>query len=124
MNNRDVFFISLFTFLTVVIWVVADAYHSFVASTIPAPLQRAMAPITPKLDTAIIQNLKKRGEVIKETPLVIPTSESSLSASIASNSPTLVLSPSVTPSFPSPTITLTPTVTPSLFPTLVPSPTP
>lgn len=124
MNNRDVFFISLFTFLTVVIWVVADAYHSFVASTIPVPLQRAIAPITPKLDTTVIQGLKKRGEVIKENPLILPTPISSLSANIATVSPTLSLSPSITITIPSPTVTVLPTITPRLSPTISPLPTP
>ena len=121
MNNRDVFFISLFTFLTVIIWVVADAYHTFVASTISAPLQRAIAPITPKLDTAIIQSLKKRGEVINESPLIIPTPISS-SSGIASSSPSLT--PSISLTIASPTATVFLTITPSVLPTISPSLTP
>lgn len=60
MKSRDLLILSILTFVTVVIWVLADAWHAYVTSTITASLSQTIKPLTPKLDTGVIESLKKR----------------------------------------------------------------
>lgn len=62
MKSKDLLILSILTFVTVVIWVLADAWHAYVTSTITASLQQTIKPLTPKLDTSVIELLKKRQE--------------------------------------------------------------
>lgn len=72
MNSKDLLIISIFTFLTVVVWIVTDAYHAWVTSTVPLPLLRAIEPLSPRLDTAVISALKERGQVVKAPSFSTP----------------------------------------------------
>lgn len=60
MKSKDLLILSILTFVTVVIWVLADAWHAYVTSTITASLQQTIKPLTPKLDINVIESLKKR----------------------------------------------------------------
>lgn len=60
MKSKDLLILSILTFVTVIIWVLADAWHAYVTSTITASLQQTIKPLTPKLDTSVIELLKKR----------------------------------------------------------------
>lgn len=59
MRNKDIFFLSLLTFLTVVAWIGFDIYHAAVTSTISPILEKQIQPLTPKFDTEIVEVLKK-----------------------------------------------------------------
>lgn len=52
--------LSILTFVTVVVWIVADAWHAYVTSTITASLQQTIKPLSPRLDLSVIDGLKKR----------------------------------------------------------------
>lgn len=52
--------LSILTFLTVVVWIAADAWHAYVTSTISSALQLTIKPLTPTIDLGVVDNLKKR----------------------------------------------------------------
>jgi hypothetical protein len=60
MNNKDVLIISVLTFITVVVWIAADAWHAYVTSTISSSLQQTIKPLNPKLDLTVLETLKSR----------------------------------------------------------------
>lgn len=60
MKSKDLLIVSLFTFITVVIWIAADAWHAYITSTITASLQQTIKPLSPKLDYSVIDSLKSR----------------------------------------------------------------
>lgn len=62
MKEKEVLFLAVATLITASAWVVFDAYHAYTTSTIPKALEEIALPITPKIDTKIIQDLKVRYE--------------------------------------------------------------
>lgn len=60
MKNKDYLILSILTFLTVVIWIIADAWHAYVNSTISTALQQTIKPLNPTLDTSVIDMLKNK----------------------------------------------------------------
>jgi len=64
MKDKDVLFISVATLITALAWVVFDAYHAYTTSTIPKELEEIALPITPIIDTNIVQSLKSRTEPV------------------------------------------------------------
>jgi hypothetical protein len=95
MNNRDFLIISIFTFITTLVWIFFDAYHTYKTSTIPEDLRIQMEPLNTDLPIGIIQQLKDRPEFfsISVSPSPLPTA-----------SPTVIPSPTVSP--------VTPTLSP------------
>lgn len=81
MSNKDFLMFSIFTFLTVVIWTIFDAYHVHKASSIPESLQMQIEQITPTFDRETVEKIKSRynesalptPEAINITPTIIPT---------------------------------------------------
>ena len=59
MTNRQILFLSLLTFLTVLAWIGFDVYHVVTTSTIKAIDQEMIRPLDPKFDTNTILELKK-----------------------------------------------------------------
>jgi len=62
MSNKEILFLSIFTFLTVVAWIAFDVYHSATASTITPIQQELIRPLTPSFDTEVILKLKGKHE--------------------------------------------------------------
>ncbi|MCL5095909.1 MAG: hypothetical protein M1575_04285 [Patescibacteria group bacterium] len=62
MSSKQILFLSIFTFLTVLAWIGFDVYHAVTTSTI-SPIQRELIkPLDPKFDTAIISKLKEESQ--------------------------------------------------------------
>lgn len=60
MWSKDTLIIAILTFCTVVLWIFFDAYHTYKTSTIPKELKEEIKEFDPKLDTKVIEELKKR----------------------------------------------------------------
>lgn len=90
MDNRDFLIISIFTFLTTLVWIFFDAYHTYKTSTIPKELKIQMEPLNLNLSTKTIQQIKNR-------PEFFPVSNQSTPAASPINpitSPTVTATPS------------------------------
>jgi len=114
MWRKDTLIIAILTFLTVAMWIFFDAYHTYLTSTIPTELKETIEEFDPKLDTQVIEDLKKRPTGF-EAPIVTPTPEEATgSAEVEKEKEAtesgITATPTVTIS-PSPTITATPTPT-------------
>lgn len=59
MTNRQILFLSLLTFLTVLAWIGFDVYHVVTTSTIKTIDQEMIRVLDPKFDTNTILELKK-----------------------------------------------------------------
>lgn len=60
MNSRDFLILSILTFITVVAWIVSDAYHASVTSTVTAVEKKLMEPLKPTFDQQVIKVLKEK----------------------------------------------------------------
>lgn len=60
MSNKDLLFLSIFTFLTVVAWIISDAYHAAVTSTVTTVEKKLMEPLKPSFDWEVIAQLKEK----------------------------------------------------------------
>lgn len=61
-QNKDLLYISIFTLITVLAWIVSDVYHAAVTSTITEVQQKLISPLDPKLDEATLINVQLRGQ--------------------------------------------------------------
>ena len=59
-NDRDVFLISLFTFLTVSLWIFFELIKTTKTTTVPQTITKIIAPLTPSIDTDILEQLRAR----------------------------------------------------------------
>ena len=50
MTGKQVLFIAIATFITVIIWVTSDIYHSRKQVTTPPEVQQLLEPIEPNFD--------------------------------------------------------------------------
>ena len=64
--QKDILYISISSFVLVVLWVGFNLYHAYVTSTIEPDLQIKILPIEPRFDTETIEKLKTREKI---TPL-------------------------------------------------------
>lgn len=60
MTSKDLLLLSIFTFLTVLAWIIYDAYHAFSTSTLTTVEKKLAEPLNPSFDKAIIFNLKEK----------------------------------------------------------------
>lgn len=81
MKQRDLILIAVFTFITVVAWIIFGVYHTRVTSTITPALQQRIEPIEPRFDTRVIDSIKNERKQVLLLPEVLPSP-------IASPSPT------------------------------------
>lgn len=61
MSNKQVLYLSIFTLLTVVAWIVFDLFHATTTSTITPIQEKLIAPLNPTFETEIISRLKGGG---------------------------------------------------------------
>lgn len=59
-NERDLFLISLFTFLTVSSWIFFELVKTTKTTTIPQTIPKILAPLSPTLDTEVFSLLQER----------------------------------------------------------------
>ncbi len=62
MSSKQILFLSIFTFLTVLAWIGFDVYHAITTSTISPIQQELIKPLDPKFDTATISKLKEESQ--------------------------------------------------------------
>lgn len=58
--NKDLLYISIFSFSTVLAWVVFDVYHAATTSTITDVQQQLILPLNPKFDEMTLRNIELR----------------------------------------------------------------
>jgi hypothetical protein len=61
-RGKDILFLSILTFITVITWIAFDIYHAATTSTIKPPLLHLIEPITPKLNTGLVSELKFKSQ--------------------------------------------------------------
>lgn len=59
-NDRDLFLISVFTFLTVISWMFFELVKTYKTTTTPTTVEKIITPFTPRLDTDILTILQNR----------------------------------------------------------------
>jgi hypothetical protein len=59
-SDRDVLLISLFTFLTVSLWIFFELVKTVKTTTVSPSTQQAIAPLTPRIDTDILDVLEQK----------------------------------------------------------------
>ncbi len=59
-NDRDLLLISIFTFITVSLWVFFELVKTTKTTTISPSTQQVLVPLSPKLDTETLSELEKR----------------------------------------------------------------
>ena len=69
MNSKDLLYFSILSLITVSVWIFFDAYHSYTTSIIPAATQNAIIALDPKIDSAVIESLKRRSQVVISLPV-------------------------------------------------------
>lgn len=59
-NDRDLFLISLFTFITVSLWIFFELIKTTKTTTVPQTVTKIITPLTPSIDTDILEQLRTR----------------------------------------------------------------
>lgn len=59
-NDRYIITLAVLTLATAVGWIIFDAYHAYITSTITPALQKISVPLTPRIETSIFDKLKLR----------------------------------------------------------------
>lgn len=59
-NDRDILLVSVFTFLTIVLWVFFELVKTAKTSTTSTSVQQLIVPFQSTLDTDILKSLKDR----------------------------------------------------------------
>lgn len=59
MSSKQILFLSIFTFFTIVAWIVFDIHHVLTTSTVSPVREKLIKPLEPKFDHQVILELKK-----------------------------------------------------------------
>lgn len=59
-NDRDLLLVSVFTFLTVSLWVAFELVKTGKTSTVTPPIRQIVTPLSKTLETQVIEQLKQR----------------------------------------------------------------
>ena len=59
-EDRDILLIAVFTTLTILLWVFFELVQTTKTSTVARPLQKAVLPLSSKIDTAIFDQLETK----------------------------------------------------------------
>lgn len=59
-NDRDLLLVSVFTFLTVFLWIFFELVKTTKTTTVTPTVQQVITPFSPKLDTDILKVLDNR----------------------------------------------------------------
>lgn len=67
--SKDLLYISIFSLITVLAWIIFDVYHAAVTSTITEVQQKLILPLNPKFDETTLKNIElRRAPVAPGTP--------------------------------------------------------
>jgi ABC-type lipoprotein release transport system permease subunit len=58
--QKDILYISISSFILVVLWIASNLYHAYVTSTVTPELQNQIQQINPNFDIETVQKLKTR----------------------------------------------------------------
>lgn len=59
-NDRDLLLVSVFTFFTVLLWISFELIKTAKTTTVAAPVQQVVSPLSSVIDTQILSELKER----------------------------------------------------------------
>lgn len=59
-NDRDLLLVSVFTFLTVLLWITFELVKTAKTTTVASPIQQIVTPLSATIDTQILLQLKER----------------------------------------------------------------
>lgn len=59
-KDRDIFLISIFTFLTISLWIFFELVKTTKTTTVPATVEKIVTPLNPTLDTGVLSALELR----------------------------------------------------------------
>lgn len=68
MKQKDFLLIAIFTFITILAWIILTIYHARVTSTISPALKEKIEPIEPRFDTSTIEMLKRQRKTVNIFP--------------------------------------------------------
>ncbi|MEK7565499.1 MAG: hypothetical protein AAB506_00440 [Patescibacteria group bacterium] len=60
MKSKNIITLAIITLVTALGWVLFDAYHAYVATTVTSALEKISLPLTPQIETKVIEKLKSR----------------------------------------------------------------
>lgn len=76
--QKDILYITISSFILMVLWVGSNIYHAAVSSTIAPDLQLQIQPIDPSFNTDVIQKLKTREKIAPLYETVNASSEADI----------------------------------------------
>jgi len=59
-NDRDILLLSVFTFITVSLWITFELIKTVKTTTVSSEVQQIVTPLSPKIDTDLLSTLKNR----------------------------------------------------------------
>lgn len=59
-NDRDILLLSVFTFITVSLWVTFELIKTVKTTTVSSEVQQIVTSLSPKIDTDVLSTLKNR----------------------------------------------------------------
>lgn len=59
-NDRDLFLVAIFTFLTIVSWVFFELVKTTKTTTVPTTVEKIVTPLTVNIDQTVLDNLAGR----------------------------------------------------------------
>lgn len=59
-NDRDLLLVSVFTFFTVLLWISFELIKTAKTTTVTAPIQQIVTPLSATIDTQILSQFKER----------------------------------------------------------------
>lgn len=102
MKRREILLFLISIVFLSFFWVLFTIYHNSITSTIPQPLGMQISPITPRFQTAVIDELKERNRVVPfyqlESPTQVETSPAPTSLPITTLTPSPTIEENATDS--------------------------
>lgn len=59
-NDRDILLLSVFTFITVTLWITFELIKTVKTTTVSSEVQQIVTSLSPKIDTDVLSTLKNR----------------------------------------------------------------
>lgn len=59
-NDRDILLLSVFTFITVTLWIMFELIKTVKTTTVSSEVQQIVTSLSPKIDTDVLSTLKNR----------------------------------------------------------------
>jgi len=62
-KDRDILLLSVFTFITVTLWITFELIKTVKTTTVSSEVQQIVTPLSPKIDTDVLSTLKNRNPI-------------------------------------------------------------